>query len=227
MKKKQSKLQIVSLISNDKINDWKTISAWWERYFIVNHQIDKPSNLEKYLKQNLDFLFLEADSLQFFKQNYYELFHNNNSGFQYIVIKKNFESHEEIKIFKSLADDIIHLDKDLKWLKWKTVALLRRHWQTHSKATVIIYKNIIADFIDGFVSIDGQAIVLTPKEFRVFRYLLENRGEFKSRLEIFRAVWNYNGADNTRVVDQIMFKIRQKIGNNYFQIDRKQGVKIL
>ncbi len=225
MEENQSQLKIVSLINMAKIDNWNAITTAWERYFLVNHIIDKPQNIKQYLNQKIDFLFLDFESLQFFKQNFYEIFKQQNANFHYIVIKNNFDVEQEVKIFKSLADDIIHLDKDIRWLKWKTVALLRRHWDTHSKSTTIIYKNIIADFIDGFISIEGQTINLTPKELKLFRYLLENRGQYKSRDDIFQVIWKYDGIDNTRVVDQIMFKVRKKIGHDYFKNDRKEGIK--
>lgn len=220
-----SKLQIISLISRHKFDNWLLVSTNWDRYFLVNHKVDEPKNIESYLHQKIDFLFLEVDSLQFFKQKFYEIFKKNNDRFRYIVIKNSFQAENDVKIFKALADDIIYLDNDFQWLKWKTVALLRRHWDTHSKSTTIIYKNIIADFTNSFVSIEGQEINLTPKEFKIFRYLLENRGQFVLRDKIFQNVWKYSGKDNTRVVDQIMFKIRQKIGRDYFITHRKEGIK--
>lgn len=224
--KKNSKLKILSLINPEIINKWKAISASWDRYFLIEHLYDKPTNLDQYLNKKLDFLFLFQDEKDCFKQSVYNQFKLKNSQFHFVIIKPFFDLESDIRYFKALADDIIHLDQDPRWLKWKTISILRRYWDTHSKPTTIIYKNLIADFIDNLILREGQTINLTPKESKLLRFLLENRGIFKTRHEILKAVWDYEEEhDSTRIIDQIMFKIRQKIGPDYFKIKRKEGIK--
>ena len=107
---------------------------------------------------------------------------------------------------------------------WQTISILRRYWSTYSKPTTIIYKGIIADFIEKKVFLDGKNINLTNKEFSLLRFFLENKSKYFSKQEIFEKVWKIKDVDITRVLDQILFKLKKKIGSQFFSVSRKMGV---
>ena len=57
----------------------------------------------------------------------------------------------------------------------------------------------------------GEALELTPREFRLLGYLVEHRGEVVSREELLDAVWGYDTIPFTRTVDTHVAKLRKKI----------------
>jgi DNA-binding response OmpR family regulator len=51
-------------------------------------------------------------------------------------------------------------------------------------------------------------------------------GGFVTKRKIFIALWDDQGEDDSRVVDQIIFKIKKKLGKQVFEITKK-GIKII
>jgi DNA-binding response OmpR family regulator len=65
------------------------------------------------------------------------------------------------------------------------------------------------------VSLNGQAIVLTPKEFDLLQALLESAGRVLSREYLLNRVWGYARADviESRTVDVHVRRLRAKLGD--------------
>jgi DNA-binding response OmpR family regulator len=57
----------------------------------------------------------------------------------------------------------------------------------------------------------GQAIELSPREFKMMKYFAEHRGEVVTRDQLLDHVWGYEGLPLTRTVDMHIAKLRQKI----------------
>lgn len=61
------------------------------------------------------------------------------------------------------------------------------------------------------VVVRGARIELTPKEFDLLKYLLENRDRVLSRDQLLDRVWGYSAAMDTRIVDVHISHLREKI----------------
>lgn len=61
------------------------------------------------------------------------------------------------------------------------------------------------------VLFQGRKLELTPKEFELLHYLATNQGKVLSRDQILNAVWNYEYAGETRIVDVHISHLREKI----------------
>jgi two-component system alkaline phosphatase synthesis response regulator PhoP len=55
---------------------------------------------------------------------------------------------------------------------------------------------------------------LTPKEFELLLYLARNKGRVLTRDQLLSAVWNYDFAGDTRIVDVHISHLREKIEQN-------------
>jgi len=84
---------------------------------------------------------------------------------------------------------------------------------THSIATnrILQLGEVVMDLLRHEVTVRGQAIELTPKEFDLLRYLLENREHVLSRDQLLDHVWGYTVATDTRIVDVHVSHLRDKI----------------
>ncbi|WP_082233617.1 response regulator transcription factor [Halobacillus massiliensis] len=60
-------------------------------------------------------------------------------------------------------------------------------------------------------TIDGKPLTFTPKEFELLYYLGQNLGRVLSRDQLLSAVWNYDFAGDTRIVDVHISHLREKI----------------
>lgn len=68
---------------------------------------------------------------------------------------------------------------------------------------------------DRFEAFLGEeSLEFTPKEFELLVYLLENKNRVLTRDQLLSAVWNYDFAGDTRIVDVHISHLRDKIEDN-------------
>ncbi|GAA3320649.1 hypothetical protein GCM10020331_032510 [Ectobacillus funiculus] len=60
----------------------------------------------------------------------------------------------------------------------------------------------------------GEKLELTPKEFELLVYLAKHKGRVLTRDQLLSAVWNYDFAGDTRIVDVHISHLRDKIESN-------------
>lgn len=218
-----NKLRIVTLVKASEHKRWQELEAEWKRFFDLEHFIDTPDNITKYLRKRVDILFLDDTSK--FELSYYRTFKDHSHSFAYLAVRDLPEPEADVEAFKKLVDRIIYTGISDKYTKWTTISSLRRYWDIYSKPSTIIFKGIIADFVDNKFTINGTEVKLTGKEIDLLRYFLKHRDEFIPKRRLFKDVWGYEEMDSTRTVDQMLFKLKTKIGKEYVTIVRNKGVK--
>lgn len=89
-------------------------------------------------------------------------------------------------------------------------ALLRRSaMQRHNP--VLSVADLTLDPVTRQVTRGDRAIELTPKEYGLLRYLMENAGTVLSRAQILSNNWGYDFDPGTKVVDVYIRYLRRKI----------------
>ncbi|WP_210364952.1 response regulator transcription factor [Bacillus sp. REN3] len=88
---------------------------------------------------------------------------------------------------------------------------------------------ILPDFYEAYFM--GELLELTPKEFELLLYLAKNKGRVLTRDQLLRAVWNYDFAGDTRIVDVHISHLREKVEQNtkkpsYIKTIRGLGYKL-
>lgn len=63
-------------------------------------------------------------------------------------------------------------------------------------------------------SLEGRELEFTPKEFELLVYLLENKNRVLTRDQLLSAVWHYDFAGDTRIVDVHISHLRDQIEEN-------------
>lgn len=80
------------------------------------------------------------------------------------------------------------------------------------------------------VTVKGEPVELTHKEFELLQYLVENKRNVISRDQILQRVWGYDFMGNTNVVDVYISYLRTKIddrfGEKYIHTTRGVGYVI-
>jgi two-component system, OmpR family, alkaline phosphatase synthesis response regulator PhoP len=76
-----------------------------------------------------------------------------------------------------------------------------------------------------------ERLELTPKEFELLLYLSKHKGRVLTRDQLLSAVWNYDFAGDTRIVDVHISHLREKIEKNsrkplYIKTIRGLGYKL-
>jgi len=74
------------------------------------------------------------------------------------------------------------------------------------------------------VTVDGEEIDLTAKEFDLMQCLLEHEGRVLSRTELKELVWDFSFDAQTNVVDLYVHYLRKKLGRSGSIIQTVRGV---
>ena len=94
-------------------------------------------------------------------------------------------------------------------------------------------KDLTIDFASREVSLAGEPVRLTHKEFELLEYLFRNSGTVLSREKLLDAVWGFEfSGDTTRTVDMHIRTLRQKLHDSaenprYIATVRGYGYKFL
>ena len=79
---------------------------------------------------------------------------------------------------------------------------------------VIQTGGLVLDDMKKTVTVDGEIVKLTPMEYKILRYLMQNMERVLSTTQIYESVWDEKavGAENTIAVN--IRRIREKIEIN-------------
>jgi two-component system alkaline phosphatase synthesis response regulator PhoP len=122
------------------------------------------------------------------------------------------------------ADDYVTKPFSLRELSARIRAVLRRRQSFAAKGSVYRGERLVADFDAVAVSVDGEPIRLTRREFELLRFLVENKNRVLSRDRLLERVWGYDRFIETRSVDVHVGRLRAKLGTVGTQIETVVGL---
>lgn len=127
-----------------------------------------------------------------------------------IMLTARSEERDELQGFQLGVDEYISKPFSPKILVARVEAILRRTKQANVDASDV--GGIRIDKAAHQVTIDGEPIELSYKEFELLTYFVENQGLALSREKILNHVWNYDYFGDARTIDTHVKKLRSKMG---------------
>lgn len=127
-----------------------------------------------------------------------------------IMLTAKSDERDELQGFQLGVDEYISKPFSPKILVARVEAILRRTNQINAEETIEA-GGIIIDKAAHSVSIDGELIDLSYKEFELLTYFVENKGIALSREKILNNVWNYDYFGDARTIDTHVKKLRSKM----------------
>ena len=121
------------------------------------------------------------------------------------------------------ADDYITKPFGMMEMVSRVKAVLRRS-QPKQTASLLKMDGLTLDESQHTVTIDGQRVVLTYKEYELLRLFLSHPGMAFSREQLLQTVWNTDYAVETRTVYMHIRTLRQKLGEYGRYIETIRGV---
>ena len=118
---------------------------------------------------------------------------------------------EKVRGLKLGADDYVTKPFSLMELLARIEAVLRRANKQIEDTDHYRFGDISLDFLKHQATKGGASLDLTPREFRMLKFLIEHRGQVVSRDQLLDGVWSYDSFPSTRTVDTHIGKLRQKI----------------
>ena len=93
-------------------------------------------------------------------------------------------------------------------------------------APVLVLGEIRVDTARRQVSRDGEAVVLTPKEYALLEFLAMRRGSVVSRTTIFEHIYDETEDTRSNVLEVYVAKLRRKLGRDLIRTRRGEGYSI-
>ena len=149
-----------------------------------------------------------------------------------MILSAKSENMDKIQGILTGADDYMVKPFDPLELTVRIKALLRRAYyfnvDIYRDNNLITIENLVIDKKRHKVTVEGDEVLLTAREFDILYLLASNRGQVFSSEEIFEKVWKekYYQSNNTIMVH--MSRLREKIkkGNNIIHTVWGVGYKI-
>ncbi len=135
-----------------------------------------------------------------------------NSKVPIIMLTAKSGESDELTGFDLGVDEYISKPFSPKILVARVEAILRRT-NGLNKEEKLEVGGIILDKAAHRVTIDGEDIELSFKEFELLSYFIENKGLALSREKILNHVWNYDYFGDARTIDTHVKKLRSKMGS--------------
>jgi DNA-binding response OmpR family regulator len=149
-----------------------------------------------------------------------------DSRYVYAILLTAHDQEEDVITgLDAGADDYVTKPFSLRELTSRVRAVLRRSSRADD-ATPITYRgeHLTADFDAVAVSVDGEQVRLTRREFELLRYLVMNKNRVVSRDRLLERVWGYDRQVETRSVDVHVGRLRSKLGDVGRQIETVVGL---
>lgn len=138
----------------------------------------------------------------------------DTAGIPIIFITAKDTENDTITGFNLGADDYISKPFSLREVIMRVKAVLRRTANVQTREQEQLqYRDLVIDIPKKKVTISGEEISLTKKEFEILLLLLQNQGRVFSREDILAKVWHDEVYVLDRTIDVNITRLRKKIGN--------------
>ena len=154
-----------------------------------------------------------------------------NSDIPIIMLSARGEEYDRINGFELGIDDYVVKPFSPKELMLRIEAIMKRVKRPCSnngkKENVVISIDnggLRADVTARIVYIDGERIDMSPKEYDLFFYMLENKNVALSRERLISDVWGYDFFGDVRTLDTHIKLLRKSLGKYAGLIVTLRGV---
>ncbi|WP_432406778.1 response regulator transcription factor [Wukongibacter sp. M2B1] len=150
-----------------------------------------------------------------------------SSSVPIIMLTARSEESDELFGFELGVDEYITKPFSPKILVARVKALLRRSY-TEEDST-LSFNGLEIDMKGHKVFVEGREIEMTPKEYELLTYMVQNEGNALTREQILNNVWGYDYFGDLRTVDthvkRLRIKIRETGKDKYIQTIRGVGYR--
>jgi len=209
------------LIVDDEVLIRKVIK---EYCILENYEVVEAENgidaIEKIKHDNIDLIVLDVmmpklDGLSAFKEI------KKIKNIPTIVLSARSEEFDKLTGFELGIDDYVTKPFSPKELMARIKAVLKRSKNIEDS---YIYEDLKIDTLGRVVIIDNKEVKLTPKEYELLNYFIENKGIALSREQLLTKVWGYNFFGDDRTVDTHIKMLRNNLGKYRNLIVTVRGV---
>ncbi|GLC88316.1 response regulator transcription factor [Lysinibacillus piscis] len=189
--------------------------------YIVETAADGQTGLQKAIELQPDLLLLDLmlpklDGMEVCKQ-----LRQQRINTPIIMLTAKDDEFDKVLGLELGADDYMTKPFSPREVLARVKAVLRRFTQnvvveekedTQEKLYEFGHLRVYPERFEVFL--DDEPLEFTPKEFELLLYLLDNKNRVLTRDQLLSAVWKYDFAGDTRIVDVHISHLRDKIEEN-------------
>jgi len=144
--------------------------------------------------------------------------------FPVLILTARGTWNERVEGIDAGADDYLPKPFRVEELLARLRAILRR--STGASSPVITIGALSLDTRQMRVSLDGQAVHLSPQEYRLVSYLMQHAGRVVSQRELTEQLYAQDFERESNAVEVMVGRVRKKLGNNLIETRRGFGYLI-
>lgn len=142
-----------------------------------------------------------------------------------IMLSARSEEYDKLFGFELGIDDYVVKPFSPKELMARVNAVLaRRSGTVQPQASILEFGGLCVNIAARSVTVDGEKIELTPKEYDLLFYLVENRNIALSRDKLLSDIWGYDFFGDDRTIDTHIKNLRNNLGDYRDYIVTLRGV---
>ena len=142
-----------------------------------------------------------------------------------LMLSARGEEYDRIHGFELGVDDYVVKPFSPKELMMRVGAILKRSAAAPAASSEqVVIGGLVVDFTARRVTISGEALDLSPKEYDLLFYMVRNRGIALTREKLISEVWGYDFFGDDRTLDTHIKLLRRQLGPYADRITTLRGV---
>lgn len=145
-----------------------------------------------------------------------------------IMLSAREEEYDKLFGFELGIDDYVVKPFSPKELMARVNAVLqRKSGSENNSAQVMKFDGLEVNFAARTITVDGERVNLTPKEYDLLFYLIQNKNIALSRDKLLSDIWGYDFFGDDRTIDTHIKNLRNNLGpyRNFIVTLRGVGYK--
>ena len=138
-----------------------------------------------------------------------------------IILSARDDEVDKLTGFDKGIDDYVCKPFSPRELVARMKAVLQR---THPTLSCYQYQDLVVNFTEHTIKIDGQLVSVTPKEFELLTYFIHNKKVAISRETLLNKLWGYDFYGDDRTIDTHIKMLRNNLGKYRDLIVTVRGV---
>lgn len=141
-----------------------------------------------------------------------------------IMLSARGEEYDKLFGFELGVDDYMVKPFSPKELMARINAVMTRKKPQNEEPEILEFKGLAINIPAREVTVDGEKIELTPKEYDLLFYLVKNKNIALSREKLLSEIWGYDFYGDDRTIDTHIKNLRNNLGDYRDMISTLRGV---